>query len=86
MTTIRYYETISYGGMEGRDIERRKFETEEMARENAMKDTWNDGFSMYEVTMTFNGRITEEKKYMGEIPCGREMNRQCPTFGTLSLL
>lgn len=73
MTTITYFKTRSYGGMEGRDIETRKFETEELARENALKETWNDCFTLYKVEMVFNGTITETETKLGRIKCGRDI-------------
>lgn len=73
MTTITYFETRSWGGMEGRDIDVRKFETEKLAREDALKETWNDGFTLYKVEMVFNGTITETATKLGHIKCGRDL-------------
>jgi hypothetical protein len=76
MKEITYYMTTSYGGMEGRTIERRKFETEEAAKKDAIKDTWNTDFTMYKVTMIFNGKITEKTEIVGKIECGREIEKR----------
>lgn len=76
MTTITYFKTRSWGGMEGRDIDVRKFETEELAREDALKETWNDGFTLYKVEMVFNGTITETETKIGNIECGRDLRRK----------
>lgn len=75
MTTITYFKTRSWGGMEGRDIDVRKFETEKFARENALKDTWNYDFTLYKVEMVFNGTITEIETKLGKIECGRDVRR-----------
>ena len=72
MKKIKVYRTYSYGGMEGRDIIKRTFETIELAKENAKNDTWNDGFRLYEVVITFDGSVTEAENFIGEIACGRD--------------
>lgn len=64
MTNI-YYKTTSWGGMEGRDIVERYFDTEENARKYAKTNTWDTGFEFFKCTATTNERgmyeITEEK-------------------------
>ena len=57
MKTVVIYRTRSFGGMEGRTVQVRDFETEKDARENALNDTWNDGFALYKVTVTLNGKF-----------------------------
>ena len=75
MTTITTFKTISYGGMEGRTLVERQFETEDMARANAMEDDWNEGFTLYETTMVVDGHVTTTETLIGEIPCGRDTLR-----------
>lgn len=64
------YKTVSFGGMEGRDREVRYFSSEEAARENALKDTWNDGFTLYEISFKDNDKGVERS--IGRIESGRE--------------
>lgn len=71
MREVTFFRTMSLGGMCGRDVITKNFETEEMAREDAMRDTWNSDYFLYKVTMTFDGIITERKESLGEIPCPR---------------
>ena len=73
MRQIKFYRTYSYGGMEGRTVETRDFETEKLARENAIQDEWNTNFYLYEMTMTFDGEIKTEGKIISKIICGREI-------------
>lgn len=73
MNTVTFYMTESFGGMEGRDLEERKFKTEGLARLNALNDTWNERFTLYKVTMTFDGAINEKKELIGEIKSGRDI-------------
>ena len=73
--TFTYYKTYSYGGMEGRTREEDKFETEEIARDYALRNTWNDNYTLYKVDVTLQGRITEEETFLCCIPCGRELKR-----------
>lgn len=72
MKQITVYRTYSFGGMEGRDKEVRTFETESLARTNAMVDTWNDNFSLYRVEIIFDGWVREEETFIATIPCGRD--------------
>lgn len=74
MKEIIYYRTYSYGGEEGRTIEKRNFDTIELAKQDALLDTWNDDFSLYEVKLTFNGRVTEnERNLEDKIRSGRDI-------------
>lgn len=63
------YKTVSLGGMEGRDREVRYFSTEEAARENALNDTWNDNFTLYEISFKDNDKGVERR--IGNIESGR---------------
>jgi len=76
MKQIIYYRTKSYGGMEGRDIVIRNFETLELAKDNALSDTWNDSFSLYEVTLIFDGMIVETETFIERIKCYRDVIRE----------
>lgn len=73
MREVIFFRLESYGGMEGKTIETRNYETEEMAREYAMGNTYNSNFSLYKVTMIFDKIISEKKEYLGRIPCGRDI-------------
>lgn len=73
MTQITVFRTYSYGGTEGRDVTKRTFETIELAKENAKNDTWNSGFSLYEVVITFDGIVTEKETFIEEIICGWDL-------------
>ena len=75
MTTITTFKTTSYGGMEGRTLVERQFETEDMARANAMENWWDEGFTLYETTMVVDGHVTITETLIGEIPCGRDALR-----------
>ena len=75
MTTITTFKTTSYGGMEGRTLVERQFETEDMARANAMENWWHEGFTLYETTMVVDGHVTITETLIGEIPCGRDALR-----------
>lgn len=71
-----YYCTWSFGGTEGRKLERRNFDTIENAEKNAIEDTWNYSFSLNKVTVTIDdkGMITEKQSPLKEkIPCGRDL-------------
>lgn len=73
MTQITVYRTYSYGGVDGREVEKKTFETIKLAKENAKNDTWNSGFKMYEVVITFDGIVTEKETFIEEIICGRDI-------------
>jgi hypothetical protein len=75
MKEIIIYETESYGGMEGRDLVTSRYETEEIAKQHAITNNWNSGYTLYKVKITFNGVITEEKEEIGRIPCGCDVKR-----------
>ena len=75
MKEIKFYRTYSYGGVEGRDKVVRNFETIRLAVENAVSDTWNDNFKLYEVKMIFNGVITESEKFLENLTCGRDLQK-----------
>ena len=73
MKQIEYFRTYSYGGEDGRELEIRNFETPELAKDDAISDMKNTHFSLYQINILFNGRITESKKYLGQIVCGRDL-------------
>ncbi|MBQ2946978.1 MAG: hypothetical protein IJE04_03915 [Bacilli bacterium] len=73
MKQIEYFRTYSYGGEDGRELEIRNFETPELAKDDAISDMKNTHFSLYQISILFNGRITESKKYLGQIVCGRDL-------------
>ena len=73
MKEVIFFRLESYGGMEGKTVETRNYETEEIAREYAMRNTYNSNFSLYKVTMIFDKTISEKKEYLGRIPCGRDI-------------
>ena len=71
-----FYRTWSYGGTEGRNLEKRNFDTIENAEKDALEDVWNYSFSLEEVTLSVNdkGRISETSINLKErIPCGRDL-------------
>ncbi|MBQ7104980.1 MAG: hypothetical protein IJN90_03910 [Bacilli bacterium] len=71
---LKFYRTYSWGGVEGRDIEKRDFVTESLARKDALLDTWNNGFSLHEVTLTIDKRVTEKDKVLEkELECGYDI-------------
>lgn len=74
MKQIIYYRTYSYGGLDGKDLEIRNFETIELAKEDAISDIKNNNFALYQISMVFDGKITESKKYLGQIVSGKELN------------
>lgn len=74
MKEITYYRTYSLGGVELKNIQKRDFETIELAKKDALLDTWNESFSLYEVKLIFNGTVTEiERKLESNIKCGRDI-------------
>lgn len=71
---IKFYRTYSWGGMEGRDIEKRDFVTESLARKDALLDTWNNGFSLHQVTLTLDKEVTEKiEEIEKKIKCGYDV-------------
>ena len=79
MREVIFFRLESYGGMEGKTIETGNYETEEIAREYAMGNTYNSNFSLYKVTMIFDKTISEKKEYLGRIPCGRDIQMMTRT-------
>ena len=73
MKEIIYFKTYSYGGIDNNLVETRSFETPDLAKADALKDTWNINFHLYEVTMIFDGVVTEKEKSLGRIVCGRDL-------------
>lgn len=76
MREICFFRTYSLGGMEGRNREIRNFETIELAKENALNDTWNDNFQLYGVKLIFDGKITETETFLENLVCGRDLQRK----------
>lgn len=75
MKKIEFFRTYSYGGEEGKTLEKRDFETEILARDDAIKDLHNTDFALYQITMIFDGKITEIKRYLGQIVCGKDLQK-----------
>ena len=73
MKKIEFYRTTSFGGTDGREYEERDFETKEAAMQNAIEDTWNTYFTLYEIEMIMDGRISYKQKYIGRIPCYQDV-------------
>ena len=71
MEEIIYFRTYSY--KENKEVEVRNFETIELAKQDSLKDKHNTYFHLFEITMIFNGRITETKKSLGQITCARDI-------------
>ena len=44
-----------------------------VAKDDAINDIKNTHFALYQINMVFNGKITESKKYLGQIVCGRDL-------------
>jgi len=75
MKEIKFYRTYSYGGPEEKSMEKRAFETVDLAKNDAYEDVKNMDFMLFEVTMVFDGKITETEKYLGKLVCGRDLKR-----------
>ena len=71
MKQIRYYRTYSYN--EFNQLEVRNFETPELAKTDAILDQKNTYFNLYQIDMNFDGKITEVKKYLGQLVCGKDL-------------
>lgn len=72
------FRTISWGGMEGHDIETNDFITEAAAREDARNNTWNSDYTLYKVEFMVDettGKIKQVKTEIGNIECGRDILR-----------
>ena len=81
-TILTFYRTWSYGGMEGRTLEKRDFISIEDAKQNALNDTWNDSFALYEISLMVydKGEIKEiSYKLEEKIPCGRDLIKEKKT-------
>jgi len=71
---IKFFRTYSWGGVEGRDIEKRDFVTESLARKDALLDTWNSGFSLYQVTLSLDKEVIEKEEEINrKIRCGYDI-------------
>lgn len=67
------YRLRYYTGMELRDEATTDYLTEEQARTDALKDTWNEGYVLYKVEAKADedGRINYKETRVGEIKGGR---------------
>jgi hypothetical protein len=67
-----YFETVSYGGMELRDREVKKFDTLENAIAEADANTWNTDYHFYKVVMNVykDGHIEEKKTELKNVVGG----------------
>ena len=74
MQKIKYYRTYSYAE-DGKTVEKRGFETIELAKADAYNDRKESNFYLYEVTMTFDGTVIEEEKFLGQLVSGRDLAR-----------
>ena len=74
MKEFKYYRTYSYKDMYGKELEIREFETIDLAKNDAIMDRNNSNFHLFEITNIFDGRLTETKKYLGKIICGKELD------------
>ena len=75
MREIKFYRTYSYSE-DNAKMEIRDFETEELAREDALNDNSNVNFSLFEQTMKFDGNITVVGKFITMIPYGKQIKRR----------
>ncbi len=82
MKKIEYFRTYSYGGENGKELEVRNFETPELAKDDAINDLVNTNFTLYQINMVFDGKITETKKYLGQIVCGKDLQHFTETEKT----
>ena len=73
MKEIKYYRTYSY--KPNNQLERRDFENAELAIVNAINDLSNTNFNLYEIKMIFDGVVTETKKYLCPITCGKDIQK-----------
>lgn len=74
MKEIMFYRTYSNLIDEPSITEKRDFETIDLAKADALADTKNYNFNLFEITMIFDGKITERKKYLGEITCRKTLD------------
>ena len=68
---IKFYRTYSSDVMDGRTLEVREFDSEELARKDAVLDTCNDSFSLYLVTLSLNDEVVEKEELIErDLECG----------------
>ena len=72
MKEIKFYRTYSYAA-DGKSVEKRGFETIELAKQDAYNDMKESNFYLYEVNITFNGTVIEKEKYVGKLVSGRDL-------------
>lgn len=71
------FKTVSWGGCDGRLLEKKYFLKEESARKEAKNNTWNEGYILFKMKIKENedGQLcVEEEVDLGKIPCGRNPN------------
>ena len=68
------YMTTSRGGMEGKDLEKSYFISEQAARANALENDWNTHYQLHkmEIEITEKGQIRVNDIFLGNIPSGRD--------------
>lgn len=72
------YRTKFFSLNDHSQVFQRTFETEELARANALTDPGHDDFSLYKVVFTFNGLVQEEENYLSKVPCYHDIKlREC---------
>lgn len=68
-----FYMTMSWGGQDGRTLEKDFFISEQAAKDSALENDWNSGYRLYKVEneITPEGEIHFNKIFIGKIPSGR---------------
>lgn len=68
------YMTTSWGGMEGKDLEKKYFVSEQAAKRDALDDGWNSRYQLHkiEIKITEQGQICFNDIFLGNISCGRD--------------
>lgn len=69
MKEIIFYRTYSYSNDQDKRLDVREFETESLAKQDALNDKTNIDFNLFQITKIFDGKITEQRKYLGKITC-----------------
>lgn len=61
-----YYKTISETGFIDKPYTIKYFDTKEQAKEDALRDDWNNNFRLYEIKQC---NKTTKIKYLGKLTC-----------------
>lgn len=71
MQEITYYSTVSNsnGGYDSPQMVTRNFESETLARLDALEDKWNEDFSLYRITIQLDGIVKINSIFLGKIKC-----------------